>query len=374
MVVKPGSRPEKEVQIEGLELLEDDPGQGPFQEFGVTKTYYLYSPEIELETQNVSRHGSAETELFLELPLDATAPPAGLQALTDAELISLEDSQEKQAELERRLEQTPEVNQLAYRFLVVDEGEHDATLHVLEALVHLIENLLKEQRIRRTPRQPGDDSWKDTIREQIEMAICVQLLPVKSGRSAQEITLAALQGGFGDLDSRILSELKTEGNAHRQAVRTRRKPSITESPSLDFVIAVNEQGHQLSFGDTVGLETLIPRCALGSVSTLDEAIEFVTSNRQEIVDAIGRSSYGALLLFMEFAAREETTDLTCRESERTLTEYLQKRGVSPQQARKDKVRFRKAMSDALKAQNPAILDLTNLLRGSRKTIFEDLVS
>jgi hypothetical protein len=82
----------------------------------------------------------------------------------------------------------------------------------------------------------------------------------------------------------------------------------------------------------------------------------------------------SLLLFIEFAAQNDTPDLGYRESERILTEYLQKRGVSPQQARKDKREFRKAMKDALVDKNPVILELTDLLRASRRTIFEDLVS
>lgn len=36
--------------------------------------------------------------------------------------------------------------------------------------------------------------------------------------------------------------------------------------------------------------------------------------------------------------------------------------------------FRKAMIEALRAENPVVLALVSLLRESRKTIFEDLVS
>lgn len=238
-------------------------------------------------------------------------------------MIGLADCPEKGAEIERRLALTPEANQLSYLFLVADEEDPNGTLRVLEALVHLIENLFKEQRIRRIPRQPGDLSRNVTLKERIVMAVCLRLLPFKDGRSANEITLLALQGAFSDVATGILAELKVEANSHRQAVRTRRKASLTESLSLDFVIAVDEQGHKRTFGDTVGLEALTPRCALGSVSTFAKAVEFVTLKRQQIVKVIGEKAYSTLLSFIDFAAQEDSTGLEDRESDRTLTEYLQ---------------------------------------------------
>jgi hypothetical protein len=133
-----------------------------------------------------------EISLFLEFPIEAEASAAGLdvRGITDAELVGLADSPEKDAEIERRLAQTPEVNQLSHRFLAADEEDHDGTLRVLEALVRLIQELLKEQRIRRIPRQPGDER-NETLRERIELAVCLRLLPFKDVRTANEITLIA---------------------------------------------------------------------------------------------------------------------------------------------------------------------------------------
>jgi hypothetical protein len=324
----------------------------------------------------LSSHEPIEIPLFFELPLESEASAGGVdvQGITDADLIGLCDSPEKEAEIEKRLAQTPDVNQLSYRFLVVDEENHDGILRVLEALVLLIKNLLKDQRIRRIPRQPGDRDWNVTLKERIEMAVCLRLLPIKVDRTANEITLLALQGAFSDVAIGILAELKVEANSHRQAVRTGRKASIRKSPSLDFVIAIDEQGHGLTFGDTVGSKTFTPRCALGFVSTFDEAIEFVSSNRDQIAEAIGDRAYSTLLVFIDFVGQGETISLGDRESDQCLTEFLQKRGVSAQQARKDKRTFRKAIKDALNANNAMILELVDLLRKSRKTIFEDLVS
>lgn len=101
-------------------------------------------------------------------------------------------------------------------------------------------------------------------------------------------------------------------------------------------------------------------------------MEFVNIHRNKFVGIFGESDWRSFGIFLSYAADKRATGQGFREAQERLTGLLAQRGVSLQQARADKRKFREIMTEALEAKNPLVAELVGKLRAGGRSIFDDL--
>jgi hypothetical protein len=302
---------------------------------------------------------------------DKTQPAGerGIQDLAIFELVDLPEARDKESEISRRISLTPLPNQLAHQFLLTDNDSSEFE-NVLNRLAELCQAKLRELDIRWIPLQPGDQNRLATVADKVVMATCVRLLVFRNRQNLHQGTLNTLRGRFASLVDDIVAEIQDGVADYKRNVRNGILAGAKKSASLNFKIGSDENGNTRTLSDVIGLSK--PRCPLGSASTWNEAIQFVNCNHDKLVSSFGDLVWRTFRIFLYYAAHEGTTGQGLRESEATLTRLLAERGISPQQARADKRKFRQVMIQALEAHNPLVTEFVERLRAGGRTILEDL--